>query len=577
MRMSQLFVQTLRDVPTQAATPGYQLLLRAGFLYPLAAGTYSFQPLGAQLRRKIKAIARQAIQGIGGQEVALPLVQPADLFPGMDDRPQGYKPAGLLMGGPAVSFRDRSQRVVVLSTGHEEAILTVARNVIQSYRQLPVLLYHIWQLFRDESRTFSGLLGAREMLVVDGYSLHQDQSSLDDIYPQVRDAFDRVFDQCGLTVLHVAAAQEGDTVTFQKLVWPSALGEEQIVRCHTCGYTADQSIARTSKTPPPAEEMLPMEDVETPDCKTIADLARFLGIPKSRTAKALFLVAYIQGEGDRFVFAVVRGDTDLNEAKLKRVLGAETIGPATEAEIRSVGAEPGYGSPVGLASRGVTIVVDDLIPQSLNLVAGANRPGYHTRNVNYGRDYQAALVADITLAQKDDPCPECGTMLRLETGVEVAAMTRMGDTCSRVMDATYLDPASQAQPMVMGRYRLHLDRLLSAMAEVHHDEHGFTWPPAVAPYHVYLMTLGKRSETVDIVADRLYAELAAAGVDVLYDERDERAGVKFNDADLLGMPIRVVVGERGLQNGMVELKRRQESQVEAVLVDDLTRKVLSLL
>jgi prolyl-tRNA synthetase len=326
-----------------------------------------------------------------------------------------------------------------------------------------------------------------------------------------------------------------------------------------------------------------MEDVETPDCKTIADLARFLGIPKSRTAKALFLVAYIQGEGDRFVFAIVRGDTDLNEAKLRQVLGAETIGPATEAEIRSMGAEPGYGSPVGLAGRGVTIVVDDLIPQSPNLVAGANRPGYHTRNVNYGRDYQAAVVADITLAQENDPCPECGAMLRLETGVEVAAMAGMGDTYSRLMGATYLDQAGQAQPMVMGRYRLHLDRLLAAMAEVHHDEprsrgeQGFTWPPAVAPYHVYLMTLGKQSETVDVVADRLYAELVAAGVDVLYDERDERAGVKFNDADLLGMPIRVVVGERGLQNGVVELKQRQQSQVEAVPVDNVTRKVLSLL
>jgi prolyl-tRNA synthetase len=382
-------------------------------------------------------------------------------------------------------------------------------------------------------------------------------------------------------VLHADGAQEGDIVTIQKLVWPSALGGEQVVRCHTCGYTADQSIAQARKTCPPAEEMFPMEDVETPDCKTIADLAQFLGIPKSRTAKALFLVAYIQGEGDRFVFAIVRGDTDLNEAKLKRVLGAETIGPATEAEIRSVGAEPGYGSPVGL--NGVTIVVDDLIPQSPNLVAGANRPGYHTRNVNYGRDYQAALVADITLAQEDDPCPECGALLHLETGVEVAAMARMGDTYSRVMDATYLDQAGQAQPMVMGRYRLYVDRLLAAMAEVHHDEprsrgeQGFTWPPAVAPYHVYLMTLGKQSEIVDTVANRLYAELVTAGVDVLYDERDERAGVKFNDADLLGMPIRVVVGERGLQNGVVELKQRQEAQAEAVPVDDLTRKVLSLL
>jgi prolyl-tRNA synthetase len=584
MRMSQLLVQTLREAPTEAGLPGYQFLLRAGFIRSLAPGSYSFLPLGADTRRKIKAIVHQAMRAIGGQEVTLPLVQPADLShrdAGLSHRDASHRDG--LPGDDTssrrgtVRFRDRAQRDVVLGTSHEEAILTIARYVIQSYRQLPMMLYQVWQPFRDEDRTWGGLFGARETLLVDGYSLHADGTDLEGFYPRAQEAFAGVFEQCRLSVLNVVA--NGDELQedalAHKLVWPSEVGDETVIRCDACGYTADQAIARADKTPPPTEDMLPMEDVETPDCKTIADLAQFLNIPESRTAKALFLVAYVEGEGDRFVFVVVRGDTDLNEAKLKRILNAETVGPATEAEIRNLGAEPGYGSPVGL--EGVTVVVDDLIPQSPNLVAGANRPGYHTLNVNYGRDYQASIVADITLAQDGDPCPECGAPLRLERGIEVASMAKVGDGYSRALDVTYLDQAGQAQPLVMGRYRLHADRLLAAIAEVHHDEHGIIWPTAIAPYAVYLMTLGKRSEAVDAAAERLYADLAAAGVDVLYDDRDERAGVKFNDADLLGMPLRVVVGERGLKNGAIELKQRHEREIETIPLEDLASRGKAIL
>lgn len=565
MRMSQLFTQTLRDTPSEAATPGYQFLLRAGFLRPLAPGSYSFLPLGVQTRRKLEALVHQTMRSLGGQEVALPLVQPADLLLEASRRQQGE---------PVVRFRDRAQRDVVLGARHIEAILSTARNVLQSYRQLPVLLYHIWAPFRDESRSWGGLFGAREPQVLDGYSLHPDRATLDDFYARVQAAFSDVFERCELSVLSLVTG-DGDPATSHTLMWPSDPGEEVAIVCPACGYAADQSIARTAKPSPPAEELLPMQDVETPDCKTIADLARFLNIPASRTAKALFLVAYIEGQGDRFVFAVVRGDTNLNEAKLKRALGAEAIGPATEAEIRSMGAEPGYGSPVGL--QDVTLVVDDWIPRSPNLVAGANRYGYHTLNVNYGRDYQAALVADITLAQEGDACPECGAPLRAEQGVEMAAMAHLDDSYSRTLNASYLDQNGQAQPLVMGHYRLYLDRLLAAVAETHHDEHGLLWPAAVAPYQVYLMTLGKRSETVEAAAGRLYAGLSAAGVDVLFDDRDERAGVKFNDADLIGLPLRVAVGERGLQSGSVELKRRGAAEVEIVPLEELTRQVLDYL
>jgi prolyl-tRNA synthetase len=567
MRMSQLFFHTLREAPTEAGSAGHQLLLRAGLLRPLGSGSYGFTPLGAQTRRKIKATARQAMHAVGGQEVELPHVQSAGLVPGEVDM---EKSAAL--AGPAVRFRDRLQHEVVLGTSQEAAITSMTRGVVQSYRQLPLMLYQIWEPFRDESRTWGGLFGTRETLVLDGYSLHTDSEDLEEFYPRVQEALAEVFERSQLRVLNVTTDTDGVTPTTHRLVWPSRLGEETVILCDACGYTADQTIARAAKTPPPAEDMLPMQDVETPDCKTIADLARFLNVPESRTAKALFLVAYIKGEGDRFVFAIVRGDNDLNEAKLKRVLNAETIGPATEAEIRHLGAEPGYGSPVGL--EGATVVVDDLIPESRNLVAGANRPGYHTLNVNYGRDYQASILADITLAQAGNPCAECGEPLRVAKGVEVASMQKMGDQLSRAMDATYLDQEGVAQPMVMGRYRLYADRLLAAVAETHHDEQGIIWPAVVAPYTVYLMTLGKRSESVETAAERLYAELGALGIDVLYDDRDERAGVKFNDADLLGIPLRVVVGERGLKDGKVELKPRRASEVETIAVEDLVQWVL---
>jgi prolyl-tRNA synthetase len=574
MRMSQLFVQTLREAPTEAGLPGYQLLVRGGFIRLLAPGSYSFLPLGMQVRRRIEAIIRRAMHAVGGQEVVMPLVQPAELW--LETGRDKLMGEDLSARRGTVRFRDRGQHELVLGTSHEEAILTITRNVLQSYRQLPTILYQVWQPFRDESRTGGGLFGAREMLMVDGYSLHTGDADLDRLYSRVQETFAEVFNQCDLSVIYAAAAlDESGAPTAHKLIWPSGIGEETVVACDACGYVADQAVARADKTPPPIEAMLPMEEVETPNCKTIADLAQFLDIPEARTAKALFLVAYIEGQGDQFIFAVVRGDTDLNEAKLKQLLKAETVGPATEAEIRSVGAEPGYGSPVGL--EGVAIVVDDLIPQSPNLVAGANRAGYHSLNVNYGRDYQASIVADITLAQEGDPCPECGTPLQVKQGITMAAMTKVGDGYSQNLNATYLDQEGQTQPMIMGRYRLYVDRLFAAMAEVHRDEHGIVWPVSVAPYGVYLMTLGKRSATVDATANRLYADLTDAGIDVLYDDRDERAGVKFNDADLLGMPLRIVVGERGLKNGTVELKQRHAEEIEAIPIENLVSRVKDML
>ncbi len=417
-----------------------------------------------------------------------------------------------------------------------------------------------------------GCSAPREGRLVDAYSLHADAASLDEGYLRIRQALTAACMTWDVGAYEAIAAEDAaGSPTAHKLIYPVAGGEETVARCAACRYAADPQGVRLAAAVPSDEALLPMQAVETPNCKTIAELADFLNIPTWRTAKAVFLVANIAGEGDRFVFAVVRGDTALNEQKLKAVLNADALGPATEDEIRQAGAEPGYGSPVGLT--GVTVVVDELAAHSPNLVAGANRPGYHALNVNHGRDYQATVVTDIAMAQEGSPCPACGSPLALESGVALAEMWQAGDRLARTLEATYLDAAGRAHPLALGRYRVHVDRLLAALAEAHHDEHGILWPAPIAPYEVHLMTLGKATPEVTAAADRLYAGLTGAGVGVLYDDRDERAGVKFNDADLIGAPLRVAVGDRGLKGGTVEVKRRDQAEVQAVSLAELNAYV----
>jgi prolyl-tRNA synthetase len=563
MRMSQLLLQTLREAPAEARTPGYQLLLRGGYIRPVHGG-YAWLPLGATVRQRVEDAVCQLLRARGGQLVALPVVRPAEDAAG----PAEEHP---------VRFRDRAQREMVYGAGHEASVLAVAVGLIRSYRQLPLLLYEGWQQFRDRegNAPASGLLGAREGRVLDAYGLYHDAGELAAEYAEARGGLAELFATWDLGALDVIGAEDAEGHPLaHATVYPAEDGERSYARCPSCGYAADLAGARVAQEPPAPEALLPLQDVMTPDCKTIADLAGFLGIPASRTAKVVFLVATIPGESDRFVFAVVRGDTALNEAKLKAVLGAESVGPATEAEIRQAGAEPGYGSPLGLT--GVTVVVDTLAARSPNLVAGANRPGYHTLNVNLGRDYRATAVADIAAPQEGSPCPCCGAPVRMEQGIALAKTWQAGDRLSRdlnpeVMEprATYLDSSGRSLPLALGRYRVYVDRVIAALAERHHDSGGLVWPAAVAPYRVHLMTVGKAGPEVSAAVERVYADLAGAGIDVLFDDRDERAGVKFNDADLLGAPWRVAVGERGLQSGAVEVKARSRSEVELVALEKL--------
>ena len=565
MRMSRLFFQTLREAPSEARTPGFQFLVRAGLVRSLGGG-YAILPLGIRTRQKIEAVICDALSAAGGQPVSVPLARSAE------------QAAAALAESDSlpIRFRDRAGREMVIEAGHEGAVLAAAEGVIQSYRQLPILLYETWQQLRGEERLVGGLFGAREGRVVDAYSLHADVISLGEGYQRIRRALTAACMASGVDAYDAIAAEDAaGGPAAHKLIYPVAGGEETVARCSACGYAADPQGARLAAAVLSDETLRPMQAVETPECKTIAELAAFLSIPTSRTAKAVFLMAHIAGEGDRFVFAVVRGDTALNEQKLKAVLNADALGPATEDEIRQAGAEPGYGSPVGLT--GVLVVADSLAAHSPNLVAGANRAGYHALNVNHGRDYQATLVADIAMAQEGSPCPACGNPLALESGVALMEMWQAGDRLAQTLDATYLDGAGRAHPLALGRYRIHVDRLLAAIAEAHHDAHGILWPAPIAPYEVHLMTLGKATPEVTAAADRLYADLTGAGVGVLYDDRDERAGVKFNDADLIGAPLRVAVGDRGLKGGTVEVKRRDQAEVRLVPVDELVAYVADAL
>ncbi|MFQ5945699.1 MAG: proline--tRNA ligase, partial [Anaerolineae bacterium] len=540
MRMSRLFGRTLRDPPADAAVESHRLLVRAGFVQPLAAGIFTSLPLARRSLAKIASILRQEIDGIGGQEISMPVVQPAEIW---QETGRFYQ-VGAEMG----RFADRSDRRMVLAMTAEEVVGDLVRKEIRSYRQLPQLLYQIQTKWRDDPRPRAGLIRAREFTMLDSYSLDADEDGLDAQYRAHYQAYFRIFQRSGLPVVAVRSdvgIMGGELAHEFMYLTPS--GEDTVLICGQCGYKANRQVARFSKPAAPEEALLPTEKVATPDATTIEALANFLEVPRSKTAKAVFLVATLAAEGEketeRFVFAVVRGDMELNEAKLANAVKARSIRPATDGEIRGTGAVPGYASPVGL--QDALVIVDDVVTTSPNLVAGANEEGYHLLNVNYGRDFSAEWVGDIAAAQSGDPCPDCGSPLESHRGVEAGNIFKLGTHYSEAMGSRYLDQEGRSRPVVMGSYGIGLQRLLASIAEEHHDERGLAWPISVAPFQVHLVVLRGGSEE----AERLYRALREAGIETLFDERDESPGVKFADADLIGLPLRFTVSKRSLAEG----------------------------
>ena len=560
MRLSHLFFATLRDDPVDAEMPSHRLLLRAGYLRQLGSGIYSLLPLGKRVSDRVEQVIREEQNAIGGQEMEMPVVHPADIW-----RASGRYDA---IGPELTRFKDRGGRDMVLAMTHEEVVGILLADIVRSYRQLPMMVYHFQTKWRDEPRSRGGLIRVREFVMKDAYSCDLDDAGLDASYQAQYGAYERTFERLGLEVVAVSSdvGIMGGTGAHEFMVLNPA-GEDVLVLCESCGYAANRQVAVVPKPEGSGEAPLPREDVATPGTTTIATLAAFLGIDASRTAKAAF---FMTGDG-RLVTAIVRGDFEVNETKLGNAASAVGgIRPATVEEIRAAGMEPGYGSPIG--AHDTTVVIDDLVARSPNLVAGANREGFHVRNVNVGRDFSPDVTADITNAQEGDPCPDCGTGVILRNGIEVGNIFKLGTKFTDAFGATYLGEDGVAHPIVMGSYGIGVGRNLACVVEAHHDEKGIVWPAEVAPYAAHLVTIGAAKEPrVTEVAQRLHDLAAAAGTrhELLWDDRDESPGVKFTDAELLGMPWIVTISPRSLAAGGIEVTERATGERSTRPIEDV--------
>ncbi len=586
MRMSQLFGQTLRAAPAEADSVGYQLLLRAAYVRPVAPGLFSYLPLGLRAMRKIEAVFRDEIEAIGGQEIALPLFQPE--APGQRSGVPGLTREELA-GEERVGFADRTGKRLVVATTHEEAAAQLARSEIRSYRQLPAILYQIRPSFRDETMPRAGLLRAREFDLLASYSFDRDLAGRDARYTAHYEAFSRIFRRLGLdNVVAVTSDRGPREEEGQDFMWLGTSGDDSVVLCNSCGHAANRRAARFAKPQPASEPPLPLEKVATPGTDTIAALATFLGVSRARTAKVVFFSAAVPQppatsapaatavsetgsaaapRREIVVMALVRGDMEVSVAKLQRALDTHGLRPADEAAIRRTGAVPGFASPIGLDSDDLVVVADDLVAATPNLVSGANEEGFHYRHVNYGRDYKADMVTDIAAAFAGAPCPDCQAPLRIAPGVELGSLHKFRLEFSRDLDLAYQGEDGQLRPMALGSYGIGVGRLLACVAEEHHDDRGLRLPANVAPYHVHLVAISGGDSDVRAEAEALYTGLREAGVEVLYDDREASAGVKFNDADLVGLPVRITLGPRTLQQGGVELKRRRDDEKRIVSMD----------
>ena len=545
-RASQLFLPTLREAPADAEAVSHKLLVRGAFIRQVSAGVGTFLPLGWRVHESVVGIIREEMDAIGAQELSMPVLTPAEL----------WKATGRYGIPELFKLRDRNEREFVLPLTHEETITFHARE-IQSYRDLPQMLYHFQTKDRDEARPRAGLIRVREFVMKDSYSFDRDEEGLDRSFQLHKGAYDRIFERCGLEVYVVDAesGMMGGSASKDYLA-PAATGENTLVTCERGDYAADLEIARGIPRAPQFPEALDApEDVETPGATTIEDLAKMLEIDDAATSKAMPVVA-----DGRVVLALVRGDDRLDEGKMVEALG-EAFRPATDEEIREAfGADPGSIGPVGAA---VEVVADEALREG-QFVAGANRTGHHLLGVQAGRDFEARF-ANIREVREGDTCPNCGGKLRLQTAIEVGHIFKLETRYSEPLDATFLDEDGREKALIMGSYGIGPARTMAAIVEQHHDEHGIQWPRSVAPYDVHLVALPGLEERAEEVA----ARLDAAGDSVLLDDRDQRAGEKFADADLIGLPVRVTVGKKTLEDGAVDIRLRETGEEQRVAIEDL--------
>jgi prolyl-tRNA synthetase len=556
VKFSQLVSKTLRADPPEAETASHRLMLKAGMIYQVAAGVYAYLPLAWRSLRKIEDIIRQEMDAAGGQELLMPSLQPMELWD------QTGRSAAF--GENLFSLQDRRGRPMVLAPTHEEVITSIVRANVQSYRDLPLILYQIQTKFRDEARPRAGLVRVREFAMKDAYSFNADDASLEESYQAMARAYRNIFRRCHLPVL-MAEADSGAIggKDSHEFILPTPAGEDTVITCPGCGYTANAEKAVGVYPDVPTEPELPLQEVSTPGVRTIAELAQFLGIPTGKTLKAVFYLA--DGE---LVFVTVRGDLEVNEVKLKNALHCHDLRLANEEEVKAAGLVAGSASPVGIA--GIKRVADPSIAGGSNFVVGANKPDIHLRNANYPRDFAVDLLTEIALAQPGHRCSRCARHLEDTRGIEVGHIFKLGTFFSEALGASYLDSQGQQRPITMGCYGIGVGRLLAAAIEQNHDDRGIIFPVSIAPYQVHLVGLNLADPQVAGAAHRLYEDLWKAGIETLYDDRpDQTAGVKLNDADLLGLPLRLVVSPRNLRNSVVELKGRREAEPSLAPMDEV--------
>ncbi|MDY6917765.1 MAG: proline--tRNA ligase [Chloroflexota bacterium] len=563
MRLSRLFGKTMRQTPSEADNVSHQLLLRAGMIHQVVAGAYSYLPLGWRALRKVENTVREEMDRIGGQELHMSVLQPLEIW-----QETGRDQA---LGKVLFTLSDRRDRKLVLGPTHEEVITELVRRQVQSYRDLPLLLYQIQTKFRDEPRPRGGLMRVREFTMKDMYSFDTDEDAMDVSYAKVVEAYERICQRCGLPTLMVDAdsgAIGGKESNEFMLLADS--GDDDILYCSNCGYAANLEKAESVKPSMEREDELAVEEVDTPGMVTIEDLANYLGVPRSKTLKAVFYAA--DGE---VVFVVIRGDIDVNEVKLMNALKCHELRLATDDEVREAGLVAGAASPMGIT--GMRRVGDPSITDGCNFVAGANKPDTHVKNVNYPRDFAVDLMVDIAAARAGDGCPRCHGELRSTRGIEVGHVFKLGTFYSERLGATFLDQDGVERPIQMGCYGIGIGRLLAAAIEQNHDDKGIIWPVPIAPYHIHLCSLSSDSGEVASAAEQLYVRLQECGFEVLFDDRAESPGVKLNDADLLGMPVRAIVSPRSLKSQGVEVKRRTESEAAVVPLDGVVERLQTLL
>jgi len=577
MRFSKLFGKTLRQAPAEAESVSHQLLLRAGMIAQEAAGIYSYLPMGWRVLKKIENVIREEMDKAGGQELMLPVLQPFELW----QQSGRY----VSFGKSLFTLTDRKEHTLALGPTHEEVIADLVHRYVQSYRELPLLLYQIQVKLRDEPRPRGGLLRVREFIMKDLYSFDADEAGLDESYQRMSQAYTNIYARLGLPTLVVEADSGAiggkDSHEFMVI---TDTGEDEVIYCSSCGYAANAEKAQFVKTGEPAipvsrspessegeaKNLLPLEEIATPEAETIAEVAGFVGVPTNQTLKAVFYFA-----DGKFIFVTIRGDLEVNETKLRNTLKCSELRLATEGEVNEAGLVAGFASPIGI--KGVRVVADDSITSGFNFIVGANKPGYHFRNANYPRDFHVDLIADIALARPGDSCSRCGGELSSARGIEVGHVFKLGTFISERFGASFLDNDGTSRPIVMGCYGIGLGRLLAAIVEQSHDDKGIIWPLSVAPYQVYLCPLHLDKSAVLPTVEKIYQELQKEGIEVLFDDRDDSPGVKFNDADLLGIPLRLTLSPRTLQSQSVEAKWRTEKETQLLSVENVAAEVNRLL